>query len=809
MEKIQFFSSIFLPLFLFQLYSPSLASSDYLSPTKYFVNCGSNSDFVDDVNRQKFSRDTNFSIGRSKTIKQKNTSPNTTLLYKTARFSTRPFGYKFPITENGTHIMRLHFFHVFKSGKTNLGDAFFNVSTSTKSLLLSNLSLQNSSNSPLVKEFLLTINKSNEFCIYFIPLGTSFAFVNAVEVFFATNITRDNATLVTHEGKNVSFSGLLSNALHTVHRINVGGQKKYDNLWRNWIPDDDYLYAKGSAKKSPSSSTEINYDLREEGNKNIAPEFVYKTCKELEDKSTRENVTWHFNVSINARYLVRVHFCDILSISVATITEFSLHIDSKFTFKVEPGLNPSVPFYHDFVVDSESSGFLRIGISTSEESDEIKAFLNGLEIMELIKEKNFTPPTLDKPKDNRPIIVGSVCSASGIIFVVAVGLLGFKCKKAKHAETDGFSYMRNASRISSLPNCNLKLKMGLDEILHATRGFDPKLLIGEGGFGKVYEGTLRSGLKVAVKRSDPKHGQGLLEFETEIMILSKIRHRHLVSLIGYCNEGAEMILIYEFMEKGTLRDHIYDESAFTINSSSSSRPRMCWSQRLEICIDAATGLHYLHTGPNGGIVHRDVKSTNILLGEHFTAKVADFGLSKSGPLDPYHFSIGIKGSFGYLDPEYLTTLQFTDKSDVYSFGVVLLEVLCGRPAIIKSQKIEEVNLAEWGMYWHKKGQLEKIVDPSLMREISPNSLRKFAKTVEKCLSRNGADRPAMIDVVWDLNYALQLQKAEVPRGLPEDSGSRTNAFLELSRVGSLPSCNIIDEGDDLVLIGRSSNFDPS
>ncbi|XP_024020664.1 probable receptor-like protein kinase At2g23200 [Morus notabilis] len=667
-----------------------------------------------------------------------------------------------------------------------------------------------SGNSPLVKEFLLTVNKSNEFCIYFIPLGTSFAFVNAIEVFFATNITRDNATLVTHEGKSVSFSGLLSNALHTVHRINVGGQKKYDNLWRNWIPDDDYLYPKGSAKNNRSSSTEIYYDFMEEGNKNIAPEFVYKTCKVLEDNSTRENVTWHFNVSINARYLVRVHFCDILSISVATITDFSLHIDSKFTFKVEPGnLSRSVPFYHDFVVDSESSGFLRIGISTLEESYVKTAFLNGLENMELIEEKNFTPPTLDKPKDNRPIIVGSVCSASGIVFVVAVGLLGFKCKKAKHAETDGFSYMRNASRISSLPNCNLKLKMGLDEILHATRGFDPKLLIGEGGFGKVYEGTLRSGLKVAVKRSDPKHGQGLLEFETEIMILSKIRHRHLVSLIGYCNEGAEMILIYEFMEKGTLRDHIYDESAFTINSSSSSRPRICWSQRLEICIDAATGLHYLHTGPNVGIVHRDVKSTNILLGEHFTAKVADFGLSKSGPLDPDHFSIGIKGSFGYLDPEYLTTLQFTDKSDVYSFGVVLLEVLCGRPAIIKSQKIEEVNLAEWGMYWHKKGQLEKIVDPSLMREISPNSLRKFGETVEKCLSRNGADRPAMIDVLWDLNYALQLQKAEVPRGLPEDSGSGTNAFLELSRVGSLPSRNIIEEGDDLVLIGRSSNFDPS
>ncbi|GMN27337.1 hypothetical protein TIFTF001_051591 [Ficus carica] len=349
--------------------------------------------------------------------------------------------------------------------------------------------------------------------------------------------------------------------------------------------------------------------------------------------------------------------------------------------------------------------------------------------------------------------------------------------------------------------------MALDEILNATNGFDAELLIGEGGFGKVYKGTLRSGQKVAVKRSDPRHGQGLPEFKTEIMILSKIRHRHLVSLVGYCDDEAEMILVYEFMEKGTLREHIYDKSQLTSESSSSSRPRLPWSQRLEICIGAATGLHYLHTGPNGGIVHRDIKSTNILLSEHFTAKVADFGLSKSGPLDPDHFSIGIKGSFGYLDPEYLTTLQITDKSDVYSFGVVLLEVLCARPAIIDSQKIEEVNLAEWGMHWHKKGQLERIVDPSLVSEITPNSLRKFGEIVDKCLSRNGADRPTMIDVLWDLEYALQLQKAKVPRGLPEESGTQT--FLELSHVGSLPSYNIINEGDDLVLLGGSSTFDPS
>jgi serine/threonine protein kinase len=170
--------------------------------------------------------------------------------------------------------------------------------------------------------------------------------------------------------------------------------------------------------------------------------------------------------------------------------------------------------------------------------------------------------------------------------------------------------------------------MPLLEILEATHNFDTELLIGEGGFGKVYKGTLPDGTKVAVKRSDPKHGQGLPEFETEISVLSKIRHRHLVSLKGYCEEESEMILVYEYVEKGTLRDHLYDLKENPKRSS-----KLSWKQRLEICIGSAKGLHYLHTSSTGGIIHRDVKSTNILLNENYVAKVADFGLSGSGHLD--------------------------------------------------------------------------------------------------------------------------------------------------------------------------------
>ncbi|KAF8012407.1 hypothetical protein BT93_I0534 [Corymbia citriodora subsp. variegata] len=203
-----------------------------------------------------------------------------------------------------------------------------------------------------------------------------------------------------------------------------------------------------------------------------------------------------------------------------------------------------------------------------------------------------------------------------------------------------------------------------------------------------------------------------------------------------------MILVYELMEKGTLTDHLYN----------SDFPYLTWKQRLEICIGEAQGLHYLHKGVAGGIIQRDIKSTNILLDENYIAKVADFGLSKSGPLDQSqtHVSTGVKGTFGYLDPEYFKTLQPMEKSDVYSFGVVLLEVLCARPAIDPSLLREQANLADWGITCIQKGTLVQTADPVLAGQINPNSLRKYAEVAEKCLQEADRERPSMGDVVWDL-----------------------------------------------------------
>ncbi|KAJ9550705.1 hypothetical protein OSB04_014750 [Centaurea solstitialis] len=288
------------------------------------------------------------------------------------------------------------------------------------------------------------------------------------------------------------------------------------------------------------------------------------------------------------------------------------------------------------------------------------------------------------------------------------------------------------------------------EILQATNNFDESLVIGRGGFGKVYKGNVMNGsslVVVAIKRLESTSSQGAAEFWAEVEMLSGLRHCNLVSLIGYCNYEKEKIIVYEYMSNGTLADHLHRHGT-----------PLSWIQRLKICIGAGRGLHYLHTGTRieVAIIHRDVKTSNILLHENWAAKISDFGLSKSGPTDQpsTYVNTKVRGTFGYLDPDYYATGKLTRKSDVYAFGVVLLEVLCRKRAVDRSLDEEQWNLARWAQESIKEGKLKNIIDSDIRGQISPKCLKEFVLIAKRCLHNDPKKRPTMADVVGRLESIL-------------------------------------------------------
>ncbi|GJR26763.1 serine-threonine/tyrosine-protein kinase catalytic domain-containing protein [Tanacetum coccineum] len=316
------------------------------------------------------------------------------------------------------------------------------------------------------------------------------------------------------------------------------------------------------------------------------------------------------------------------------------------------------------------------------------------------------------------------------------------------------TFSQNAQSSLSLESIQPCRQFTFSEIQLATHDFDESLVIGRGGFGKVYQGTISNGssrVDAAIKRLESTSNQGAVEFWAEVDMLSKLRHCHLVSLIGYCKDGQEMILLYEYMPRGTLEDHLHKH----LNSLS-------WVRRLKICIGAARGLDYLHTGTgiNQGVIHRDVKSSNILLDNSWAAKISDFGLSKIGPTNQpsTYVNTMVRGTFGYLDPNYFYTGKLTRKSDVYAFGVVLFEVLCGKKAVDTSIDEEQCGLAVWAHDSVKEGRVNQIVDLNLRGRVSSKCLKEFARLADMCLYSSPKQRPTMAQVVASLESILASEK---------------------------------------------------
>ncbi|KAK7333100.1 hypothetical protein VNO80_29863 [Phaseolus coccineus] len=385
------------------------------------------------------------------------------------------------------------------------------------------------------------------------------------------------------------------------------------------------------------------------------------------------------------------------------------------------------------------------------------------------------------------IIVGAIACAVTLSAIVTLLILRIKLR-GYHT----VSKRRQASRISIKIDGVRAFTYG--ELSSATNNFSISAQVGQGGYGKVYKGTLSDGTVVAIKRAQEGSLQGEKEFLTEISLLSRLHHRNLVSLIGYCDEEGEQMLVYEFMSNGTLRDHL----------SVTAKEPLTFAMRLKIALGAAKGLMYLHTEADPPIFHRDVKASNILLDPKFSAKVADFGLSRLAPVPdmegvvPGHVSTVVKGTPGYLDPEYFLTHKLTDKSDVYSLGVVLLELLTGMHPISHGKNIvREVNIA------YQRGVIFSIID-GRMGSYPSEQVEKFLTLALKCCEDEPEARPTMAEVVRELeNIWYTTPESDTKRAefISSDSGKTDSHSIPSSSSASAMKTPFISgdvSGSDLV-----------
>ncbi|KAL4638303.1 hypothetical protein ACB092_03G137100 [Castanea dentata] len=302
-----------------------------------------------------------------------------------------------------------------------------------------------------------------------------------------------------------------------------------------------------------------------------------------------------------------------------------------------------------------------------------------------------------------------------------------------------------------------------EELVKATNRFSDENLLGEGGFGSVYKGYLPDGREVAVKQLKIGGGQGEREFKAEVEIISRIHHRHLVSLVGYCISDNRRLLVYDYVPNNTLYFHLHGEG----------RPVLDWATRVKVAAGAARGLAYLHEDCHPRIIHRDIKSSNILLDSNFEAQVSDFGLAKLAIDANTHITTRVMGTFGYMAPEYASSGKLTDKSDVYSFGVVLLELITGRKPVDTSQPLGDESLVEWARPLLTSAldneEFIDLADPRLEMNYVESEMFRMIEVAAACVRHSAAKRPRMGQVVRafdglatsDLTNGMRVGESEV------------------------------------------------
>ncbi|XP_078160432.1 putative serine/threonine-protein kinase PBL3 [Carex rostrata] len=313
------------------------------------------------------------------------------------------------------------------------------------------------------------------------------------------------------------------------------------------------------------------------------------------------------------------------------------------------------------------------------------------------------------------------------------------------------------------PAASLK-SFSLSDLKSATKNFGSSAYLGEGGFGCVYKGWIDdntlsptkpgTGIVVAIKKLKRESFQGQKEWMTEVRYLGELRHENLVKLVGYCSESDNKLLVYEYMPKGSLENHLFRRGMQPIS----------WNMRINIAIDVARGLSFLHNLENQ-VIFRDLKSSNVLLDSDFKAKLSDFGLARSGPTgDKSHVSTKVVGTRGYAAPEYIATGHLSSKSDIYSFGVVLLELLTGKRALEEERGAADETLVDWAKpYLNEKRKIFRIMDTRLGGQYSKKQAQSIAYWAIKCLHSDPRNRPNMSDVLPELEMLKNAKEIITPR----------------------------------------------
>nr|CAB3489378.1 unnamed protein product [Digitaria exilis] len=386
--------------------------------------------------------------------------------------------------------------------------------------------------------------------------------------------------------------------------------------------------------------------------------------------------------------------------------------------------------------------------------------IKSASVEQLFIDTELVPSSKPKRTDRTPLISGVTVGGAILVAVVVAFVIIIVRRKRRPVQTEersqpfgqssGYSW-HIKSTSSSVPQLHGARVFTFVELKKITSNFSEANDIGNGSYGKVYRGTLPGGQLVAVKRSQQGSMQGSLEFRTEIELLSRVHHKNVVTLVGFCVDQGEQMLVYEYVPNGTLRDSLTGKSGV----------RLDWRRRLRVVLGAAKGVAYLHEHADPPIVHRDIKSSNVLLDDRLNAKVSDFGLSKP---------LGVDGR-GNVTTQVKGTMHLTQKSDVYSFGVLMLEVLTARKPLEHGRYVvREVKKAVADRASKDLCGLQELLDPVLAASPSaPAGLEQYVDLALQCVEEAGNDRPSMSDVVGEIERFVKM--AGVGTGADSASGS--------------------------------------